>query len=664
MSNIRQWSAQNLRRGWMLAIAVLLLAAPTTVFAAGAEEDAEPDMVGAMDGQNQAPELAAMVENGELPPLEERLPSNPLVVDPVERVGEYGGTMKSYLVGGGDTAWLIRLVSYDNLISWTPEFDGVLPNVIESYDVNEDASEYTFYLREGLKWSDGVPYTADDIMFWYEDVALNTDLTGGRPFLLTTGVGDDETVGTIEKIDDFTLRFSFDHPNPLFLQNLATPGGDRLTRYPRHYAEQFHIDYNSENIESLMEEEGVETWQDLFNLKVSSRARWTNPDLPRVNAWIVTEPYTGDATRVVYERNPYYWKVDTEGNQLPYIDRWEFTIYEDSEVVLLNVLAGEFQYAGRHIGSAENRPVLFENRESGGYRALSQVSTGSNHTQIAFNMTHPDDTKREIFRNKNFRIGLSHAINREEISDLLFAGAAEPRQVAPLESSTVYSEEMAQQYLEYNVDLANEYLDEAGYSERNADGIRLGPDGEPIVLRVEVSTTQNVRVDMMELVQAYWANVGIDLEIRAVDRTLMEQRRDSNQYELYVWPAGGGANPITSPRSYGPFEVASLIAPRWAAWYTPIEEEGIRPEEPPEEVKRQLELYSELLTSPPEEHEALMEEILAIATDQFYTIGTVSDPPNFSYVANDLRNVLEPMPGSWQYPTPGPARPEHWFFDN
>ena len=663
MLDVRQRPSTRARSGWMLLIVLVLLLVPMTLSAGGQVEDTDGDGAVAGGAQNQAPELAEMVRNGELPPLEERLPENPLVVEPVERVGSYGGTMKSYLVGGGDTAWLIRLVSYDNLISWTPEFDGVIPNVIERYDINDDASEYTFYLREGMKWSDGVPFTADDIMFWYEDVALNTELSGGRPGSLTTGVGDDEQVGTIEKIDDYTLRFSFAHPNPLFLQSLATPGGERFTRYPRHYGEQFHIDYNEENIEDLMEQEGVETWPDLFNLKLGSRARWTNPDLPRLNAWVVTQPYSGDATRVVYERNPYYWKVDPEGNQLPYIDRWEFTIYEDSEVVLLNVLAGEFQYAGRHIGSAENRPVLFENRERGNYRALAQTNTGSNHTTIAFNLTHPDEVKSEIFRNKNFRIGLSHAINREEISDLLFAGAAEPRQVAPLESSPLYNQEMEQQYLEYDVDLANEYLDEAGYSRRNDEGIRLGPDGEPILIRVEVATTQSERVDMMELIQGYWAEVGIDLEIRAVDRTLMEQRRDTNQYELYVWPAGGGANPILTPRVYGPFEVQSLIAPRWAAWYTPEEEEAIRPEEPPEAVRRQMNLYNELLTSPPSEHQALMEEILAISADEFYQIGTVGSPDGFAYVANDLRNVLEPMPGSWQYPTPGPARPEHWFFE-
>lgn len=652
-------------RGIVMALCLALLVTPVSVMAGGEQEGEAVQEAPAevQDGGQQAPSLAAMVESGELPPLEERLPTSPRVIEPVERIGTYGGTMNSYLIGGGDTAWLIRLVSYDNLFSWTPEFDGVVPNVVESYDVNENASEYTFYLREGMKWSDGVPFTADDIMFWYEDVELNTDLGSGRPWILATGVGDDEQIGTIEKIDDYTLRFSFAHPNPLFLETLATPGGDRLTRYPRHYAEQFHIDYSPDTIEAAMEEEGVETWQDLFNLKISSRARWTNPDLPRLNAWVVTVPYTGDATRVVYERNPYYWKVDPDGNQLPYIDRWEFNIYEDSEVVLLNVLAGEFQYASRHISTAENRPVLFENRESGGYRAIREIPDGSNHTKIAFNLTHPDPVKREIFQNKAFRIGLSHAINRQEISDLLFAGSAEPRQVAPLEESPVYNEQLATQYLEYDVDLANEYLDEAGYSQRNGEGIRLGPDGEPILIRVEVATTQAERVDMMELIQAFWREVGVELEIRAVDRTLMEQRRDSNQYELYVWPAGGGLNPILNPRDFLPTEIASLIAPRWAAWYTTLEEEGVRPEEPPAEVKRQLELYSELQSSPPSGHPALMSEILQISADQFYTIGTVGNPPGYAFAANKLRNVLDPMPGSWQYPTPGPGMPEHWFLE-
>jgi peptide/nickel transport system substrate-binding protein len=326
-------------------------------------------------------------------------------------------------------------------------------------------------------------------------------------------------------------------------------------------------------------------------------------------------------------------------------------------------LSGDVQFMMRHIDSVENRPVLFENRERGNYREIEGQPSGMNHTILALNLTHPDPVKREIYNNKDFRIGLSHAIDREEISDLIFAGAGTPRQPAPFDDLPFASTQLATQYLEYNVSLANEHLDRAGYTQRNRDGIRLGPDGRPISITAEVVAIQTQRVDILELIQGYWREVGVDLQISAMDRTLFYDRKGANLHDLGVWGGAGGRDAILEPRWYFPFSAESIFAPAWAAWYTDgANPADTPPEEPPAATRRQMELYRELLSSAPDRHDELMAQIIEIAADKFYAIGTVTSPPGFGYASNRLRNIMDPMPSSWLYPNPGPARPEHWYF--
>ena len=642
-----------------LGLATVMMVVGVTAVSAGAQQEAAEGAVVAEPG-NEAPQLAALVDRDELPPLDQRLPEEPLVVETFEAIGRYGGTMMSGLVGGGDTAWLTRTVGYDHLVNWDPEWTGVVPNIARTYDISDDATEYTFHLRRGMKWSDGEPFTADDIVFWYEDVVLNPELTLAYPSWMVTG--EDRTIGRVTKIDDYTVRFTFANPNGLFLQRLAEPGGWAVTGRPKHYFQNYHMDYNPDNVRRAMASEDVAEWSDLWDIKAD---RWANAEIPVLTAWRPITPYTGEVTRTRWERNPYYWKVDAEGNQLPYMDGWIFDIYEDSEVLLLNVLSGDVQFMMRHIDSVENRPVLFENMERGNYRPIETRTSSMNHTILGLNLTHQDPIKREIFSNKDFRIGLSHAINREEISDLLFGGAVEPRQPAPFDDLPFYNERLATQYLEYDVDLANEYLDRAGYTDRNRDGVRLDPDGNPIVIIGEVAGIQTQRVDMLELIQGYWRDVGIDLQIRPMDRTLLYDRRMANLHDLSVWGGdGGGGDAILEPYWYFPFHLGSFYASPWAAYFTDGASPATStPEEPPAPTLRQMELYRELIASPPDRHNELMAEILEIAADQFYAIGTVTNPSGFGYASNRLRNIMDPMPGSWLYPNPGPAMPEQWFFD-
>ena len=629
------------RRAWI--VLALLLALPALAVA-------QPETY------HQAPGLAEMVDAGELPPVEERLPSTPRVIEPVERIGDYGGTWRMGLVGGADTPWLIRTMGYENLVNWNPDWTGVVPNIAESFEINEDSTEFVFHLREGMKWSDGEPFTAHDIVFWYEDVLMNEELTPAVPTWVMSG---GEPV-QVEAIDDHTVRFTFQEPNGLFLNNLALPDNAVVTLYPRHYMEQFHTAYNTENLDDLVAEEGAADWVQLFENKADIH-RYSNGDKPVLYAWTLTTAY-GEGTRVVAERNPYYWKVDTGGNQLPYIDRVVYNVLEDPEVLLLQALNGEIDMYDRHIANLANRAVLADNAEAGDYDFYDLVPAGGNAMVLFLNLNANDPVKREIFQNKDFRIGLSHAIDRQEIIDLIYLGLNEPSQVAPRAEANIYDEEFAKQYTEYDPELANEFLDRAGYTERDGDGFRLGPDGERISFTIEVTAAIQQWVDAIELIQNDLAEVGIEMEALVADRSLVWERMQAGEQEAMVWGGEGGLymDALMGPYSYFPYSIYSKFAPYWSNWY-----QGAEPaEEPPADVQRQMDLYDQIQASADaDEQMRLMTEILDIAKEQFYHIGIATQPPGYGIVKNNFHNVPESMPQAGLYPNPAPTMPEQYFIE-
>nr|MDQ3397856.1 ABC transporter substrate-binding protein [Deinococcota bacterium] len=508
-------------------------------------------------------------------------------------------------------------------------------------------------------------------VFWYEDVLTNEAYRAVNPIPSWLQAGDEPVV--VEKLDDTTVVFRFAAPNGLFIQRLATPDGNLPTRFPRHYLEQFHPKYNPEGIDAQIREAGASDWVNLMGLKAGGvpgtpyDARWANPDLPTLYAWTITTGY-GEGARVTAERNPYYFKVDPEGNQLPYIDRLVYEQFEDVEVLVLRALAGDIDMQDRHIGTLGNRAVFTDNMERGNYHFFSKVPAFMNAAVIALNLTHKDPVKREIFNNKDFRIGLSYAINRDEINDLVFVGQTEPFQAAPRPESPFYNERMAKQYTEFDLALANEHLDRAGYSQRDAQGYRLGPDGNRISFVVEITAAVNpFWLDIMELVQGYWQEVGIDAQVRNIDRALLYTRKDANEHDAMVWQGDGGLDVVLEPRWYFPFSAESVYAQAWQTWYNNPSGVGslTDPEEPPAITRRQMELYDQLkATGDPEQQTALMNEILEIAADEFYAIGTVLMPPGYGIVKNNFHNVPESMIDAYLYPHPGPTNPEQYFVES
>ena len=603
---------------------------------------------------NQAPQWQEMVKAGDLPPLEERLPANPRVIEPLDSIGQYGGTMRHPLLG----SWSSRFYSFmgdENLLMWTPNWDGLLPNVAESYDVNDNSTEFTFQLRKGMRWSDGELFTANDIMFWYNDIMLNEELTPQKPNWLTVA-GE---FAVVEAPDDYTVVFSFAAPYGLFLQWVATPSGSNMIEYPEHYVKQFHAKYNTETLDAMVAEAGFSTWVELFQSKTGAQGAgsgWTNVDLPVIYAWVVTEPAGGDVTRAVSEPNPYYWKVDTEGNQLPYIQRIEWEFLSDPEVLLLRTLNGEVEFMNYYANSLKNKAVLYDNMEEGDYHFFDQIRDQACTTVIHLNWNTQDEALREAFQTKDFRIALSHAINRQEIIDTVFIGQGIPYQAAPKPTGQFYNETLATQYTEYDVAKANEILDGL-YPEKDANGVRLGPDGNPIKFDLIVDATRMPDwIDVLELVDIYWDEVGIDMTIQGISGELLDERRQANDYDATAgWSDGGLATLLTPGQFLFPLGWGSTFAPAWGEWLQPGDFGG-EPEEPPADVKRQKELYDQIkATADLDKQVELMSEIIDIAIDRFWTIGISLDTGQFGVVKNNYYNVPLAMPESWNYPDPFPT---------
>jgi peptide/nickel transport system substrate-binding protein len=521
----------------------------------------------------ESPMLAERVAAGLLPPVEERLPENPRVMDlPWTKIGTYGGELRVPF-GGDSPFWGGQMVfwsAWRGLVKWNEGFSDWTPNIAESVDVSDDATTYTFHLRKGLKWSDGVSFTADDIVFYVDDILKNEEINGGnfpQGWLLP---GKEPPV--VEKINDNTVKITFDVPYGMFLLNMCGWDGWQMVTAPKHYLQQFHIKYNPDGIDELIaQSESATDWVSLFQSKsavgpgTDQAVVMRDVDYPTLMPWIVTQPL-GSGTQFVAERNPYYYWVDSAGNQLPYIDRIVETSYQDEQTLLLDVLAGKFDTMPNPPN--ENRPLFFEDPETSGLKVYILPREGGGVVSILFNETNPQ--LGEIFSQKDFRIGMSYAIDRQEIIDIVYFGEGTPRQISPNEDSPLYNEQLTNQYLEYNVDLANEYLDKV-LPNKDADGWRLKPDGEKLSIVFTVQTGDyGLRfTDVAELLKAYYAAVGVDVIIDVVDNQILTDRANDNSLEatIFTGEGGMGISAIFDDRYFVPNHGQAFWGNGWALWY-------------------------------------------------------------------------------------------------
>lgn len=625
--------------------------------------EAEPVAEPMVSEYNEAPSLAEMVEAGDLPPVDERLPDEPLVQEPVESIGQYGGILRRGFLGPSDHNNYTR-VAYDALVRFAPDGSEVIPHVATGWESNDDFTEWTIFLRPGMKWSDGEPLTADDIMFWYNDILLNEDLTPSVPVWMQN---DDGSVAQVQKVDDYSVKWTYAQPNTAFLLELANKdGADRsilnLSCVPAHYLREFHPNYVDEaDLDAKVDEAGFETWTELFAVQSMPHL---NADRPSTAAWVPDDSTVSDPVFVI-KRNPYYFAVDPEGNQLPYIDEVRFTFFADQEALNLAAVAGEFDLQARHIAMS-NYPVLVENQDAGGYRVITWPTFGGSDAVLMFNQTYQNDPAiGELLRIRDFRIALSHAIDREAIKELAFLGLGEPRQGVPAPNHPYYpGDEWAFKYTEHDPDTANELLDSTGLTERDTEGFRTLPNGDPLELEIGVVPAFANWPDVAQIVAENWADVGIRARVEVRERALHFQMRDTNDLMIEIWNEDTTGFPFSGQPKMDPRSDPALVfAPLVRTWYRTNGAEGM---EPTEEIAEIVAIIDEAKVSGRERQIELAQELFRNWVDNLWEVGTVGLTPMIQGVVvanNDLRNVPETAGNDWPLRTPGNTRPEQYYFE-
>ncbi len=621
----------------------------------------------------EAPMLAEQVAAGELPPVEERLPAQPVVVQPLENIGEYGGELAGPSTNPTCCGWDALEMRLQKLLTIDTDLATIIPNVAQAFEVSDDQTTFTIHLREGHKWSDGEPFTTEDFRFYFEDVLGNSDLTPspGGPWAVS-GV-----LPQFEVIDETTVRYTYAEPRPTLTIALGSEVGNRGFR-PAHYFKQFHLGYN-EDANALAEELGYEDWVQMFNARMSPyNFTWNlgselDPYAPTLNTFVfVSEDSFGNK---LYERNPYFFKVDIEGNQLPYTDTLRRILVEDLQVQDLKAIAGEYSHYGW--GTLLSFPTYRENEEAGNYRtALAEYSRGNEYS-IMFNFTTENLPLREIFWDKRFRQAMSVAINRDEINELVYFGLANASQNSPVPSSVFFEEWMPTHYAQYDPDLANQLLDEMGLDQRDADGFRLRPDGETLFLNFQVSVPEDSWQKIGELVTSYWNEVGVKTSYKLIATDLYRELRDGNQVDMAAWGTdmldiGETANGLANLRPHWGARASGHL---WREWLQEADKRAEEPSdepmpgvEPPQEIKDLWAAGEAFLSTAYGSDEWLEtgKEFYRLSMDGLYQIGTIQRPPQPLLFRNNLKNTPpNDTTGqwSWTYRQWVMFMPEQWYFE-
>lgn len=641
---------------------VLLLSSTAFAVAFGQSSSADVQVCSAYQ---ESPVLAPRVAAGELPAVADRLPLNPRVVAPANEIGTYGGTL--YDLYDGTRLAEFRKYGYENLVRWSPDGSEVIPNIAESFDVNEDGTSFTFKLREGLKWSDGAPFTSQDIVYWWERVEMNRDINAGGPYRIFVIDGE---AATVTSDGDYSVTFTWSKPNGLFLENLAGPYGVRVTQFPKHYVEQFDPEVNPDGVAQMMKDAGQTAYGSWWISRVGTygqQAEYNDPARPSLQPWIPTSPYVG-AAQFTFVRNPYYFKVDTACNQLPYIDQRTFTLATDPELRLLKTIGGEDDFSRDDVSQPTNRAVFFDNLSNGTYHFQDVINSNFNTFLLHLELTKPDAAQAEVLNSKDFRIGLSLAMDRQAVIDTVFVGQGEAHQQAPRPDSPYYNEQLATQYTQHDLALANEYLDKI-MPNRGANGMRLRPDGSPFTFQVMVNAgARPYFVDILQLLERDWELAGIDTTIVSVSDDAFWNRRQDPIIDAYAWIGenGSGLLPILGI-AFDAFTPEAAWG--WIAWRSlqlnPDASVTEDPIEPPAEVRRQYEIMNELQGAVrADDRERLMGELLQISADSFYTIGLSLPAGDYYVVSNRLKNVPDEVISGWLYPGPAPVNFETFYIDD
>ena len=611
-----------------LIIRIVALAALASTLAAPAFAAEEP------------PSLAADVAAGKLPPVTERLPRVPLVFTAPRSdwtLGRYGGELRTLQAKDRDIRMMVvygysRLVGYDEQLRLTPD-------ILEKVD-NVDSRIFTLHLRPGHKWSDGKPFTAEDFRYYWDDVAHNKDLS---PFGLPQALLVNGHAPKFEVLNETTVRFTWQEPNPMFLPALAAPSPLYIYR-PAHYLRQFHAHYAGvEKANALAVEAGSRSWAGLHQKK-DEQFRFDNPDLPTLEPWKNTTPLP--STRFVLERNPYFHRVDSTGRQLPYIDRIIVGITDD-KLIPAKAGAGDVDLQVRYL-RFDNYTFLKQSEKRNQYHVrLWEKALGS---QIALypNLNAEDAEWRKLMRDVRFRRALSLGINRHEVNEVVYFGLGRESSNTILQRSALFRPEFRAAWTKFDVKAANALLDSIGLTRRDAAGLRLLPDGRPMELVIDTSGESTEETDVLELIRDSWRQLGIAMFSRPSQREVFRKRVFSGKSMMSVWSglSNGIPTPDMSPGELAPTTQEQLQWPMWGQYYEQNRKGGEAPTSP--DVVELVKLFEEWRNSgSADEREKIWLRMLTINANEVYTIGIVTRALQPVVVRDNLRNV--PVEGIYSW---------------
>ena len=588
----------------------------------------------------EPPLLAADVAAGKLPPLAQRLPATPLVVDiqrPGWTPGRYSAEVRTLLAKDRDIR-MMAVYGYSRLVGYDEHLK-LVPDILERID-NVDNRVFTLHLRPGHKWSDGHPFTTEDFRYYWEDVANNKDLS---PFGLPHVLMVQDRGPKVEVLDATTVRYTWAAPNPRFLPALAAPSPLYIFR-PAHYLRQFHAKYvGLEEANERAKAAGSRNWAGLHQ-KMDEQFRFDNPKLPTLEPWINTTPLP--TTRFVLVRNPYFHRVDRNGRQLPYIDRIIVNVTDD-KLIPARAGAGDVDLQVRYL-RFDNYTFLKQGEERNRYHVyLWEKALG---TQIALypNLNAQDPEWRKLMRDVRFRRALSLGINRHEVNEVVYFGLGKESGNTVLQRSPLFRPEFRTAWTQFDIKRANALLDAIGLTQRDDNGLRLLPDGRPMELVVDTAGESTEETDVLELIRDSWRQLGIALFSRPSQREVFRKRVFSGMSVMSVWSGlnNGIATADMSPAELAPTTQEQLQWPMWGQYYEQNRRGGEVPSLPEvEELVRLNDAWGS--TSDAAERERIWLRMLAIQADQVYTIGVVARSLQPVVVSDELRNVPKEGVYSW-----------------
>ena len=618
--------------------------------------------------KSEAPLFADLVAKGELPPVAKRVGPEPCVMKGVEGIGNYGGTWFRIANSPNDVGVIANRLGYSYLLRWSPQGHPICPHVAKSFKASADNKEFTVTLRKGLLWSDGkAPYTVDDIMYWWEHEANHPKINGTIPEIMKVRGQS----GTVEKVDDYTVIFRFPEPNGLFEARLATYSSRPITDTPAHYLRQYHPDLGDKSlIDDYMKRRklpnALAVYRDVKGL--------FNPLHPRLWPWIYRDFKSNPPQSFI--RNPYYYVVDPEGNQLPYVDRVLFEV-KSPDMLGISASNGEVTMQARHI-RYDMYTLLMDRRKEYDFDVYHWYPGDRSQYAISPNMNRKVEPgkpetkwKAQLLADKRFRQALSIAINRQTIIDAEYDGQAEAAQVAPGPASYFYEPALYKAFVEHDPERANRMLDELDLTKRDSEGYRTYPDGTRMTFFFYYCGFTGAGPG--QFVVDDWGKVGIRTILRERSRPLFYTEKAALTHDFDVWIANGEFYPLIAPRYFLPFRTESNYAIGYGRWYmrgglrgNPKADRAHGCIEPPEDhpLREAMVLYEKATSeSEPARQREIFRKVLELAAENVWSINICTPPPVLAVVKNGFRNVPRDVVASWDFQTPGNAGIETFYFD-